>query len=313
VRHFSNRFGSQNQPFLGFADQIAQLLGGDGRRNAEGWCQAHCPLHGDSRPSLSLKDGPHGLIAKCFAGCPSAEIKQHILGLLKSGTELPPPVLQESQGNTRIDLMRIAARIWHESVPLQGTLSQRYLQGRGINNLTPETLRHHPAVFHKESNSYGPAMIAVVQDVHGNAVGIHRTWLDPLTGGKAKFDPPRKSLCSIKGHAVHLIETGADPGTVYVSEGIENGLSYARIIELGGGEPVSVWAALSAPGIASLGVLDHIDEIVVLCDRDEVSVRAANKLARRVRRQHVAIRTPLSDPPHKPNDFNDMLMLVTHR
>jgi hypothetical protein len=251
------------------------------------------------------------LIVKCFAGCAPTAIKQHILELLKSGTELPPPVLQESQDNIRADLRRIAARIWCESVPLPGTLSHRYLQGRGINNLTPETLRHHPAAFHKESNSYGPAMVAVVQDVRGAAVGIHRTWLDPLTGGKAKFDPSRKSMCSIKGHAVHLIETDSD--TLHVSEGIENGLSYARIVELGGGDPVSVWAALSASGIAGLVVPDRITEVSVLCDHDEVSVAAANKLARRLRRQHVGIRTPLSDPPHKPSDFNDMLMLVTHR
>lgn len=43
------------------------------RRNDRGW-MAHCPAHRDSSPSLSLAEGPHGVLVHCFAGCTRREV-----------------------------------------------------------------------------------------------------------------------------------------------------------------------------------------------------------------------------------------------
>jgi hypothetical protein len=276
------------------------MLGGSGIPNADGWCACRCPAHDDHRASLSLKDSSRGLALKCFAGCTSAAVKQAIAAALKSGVTLPPPVAPELRESGSIDLLAIAARRWHEGVPLPGTLTKQYLRGRGIES-EPKTVRSHPRLFHKEAGTYGPAMIALVQDAVGEAVGLHRTWLNPLTAGKAKFDPVRKVLCSVRGHAVHLIDAAGD--IIAVSEGIENGLSYAQLRSMTGATQVPVWAALSASGIANLIVPDRFVEVVVIGDRDQACIDAVNKLTARLARQKVSMQFPEIG-----RDFNDALL-----
>ena len=47
-------------------------------------------------------------------------------------------------------------------------------------------------------------MLALVQDLHGNGIALHRTWLDPTTRDKAPVDQPRMLLSSPRGGAVRL-------------------------------------------------------------------------------------------------------------
>jgi hypothetical protein len=178
VRRFSNSFNHLNQQFLGFADQIARVLDGSGIRNVDGWCACRCPAHDDQRASLSLKDTPRGLVLKCFAGCKPYKVREAIAALLKGGLTLPPPVVTERCEGPTDRFLQLAAQRWHEGQPTPDTLAKRYLQGRRIE-LVSSALRFHPRLFHSESGTYAPAMIAVVQDVHGEACGLHRTWLDP--------------------------------------------------------------------------------------------------------------------------------------
>jgi hypothetical protein len=309
MRRFFNPFRLSEQRFLGSADQISRLLGGYGEANPEGWHHCRCPVHDDQRASLALKDTPRGLAVKCFAGCRPDAVKQAIEALLKSGATLLAPVTLGRLQVPEIDLLQIAARIWHESVPIAGTLAECYLRGRAIDLPLPDTLRFHPAAYHKESGTFAPAMIALVQNVRGEPCAIHRTWLDAGTAGKANLAPVRKSLCSTNGHAVHLIE--ADRNVLYVGEGLESALSFAQLRTMKDTSPVPVWAASSASGIASLNVPDRFTEVVVIGDRDQACVDAANKLARRLPRRIVSIQFPSAEPPHRSKDFNDMLMLVT--
>jgi hypothetical protein len=94
---------------------------------------------------LALKDTPRGLAVKCFAGCRPDAVKQAIEALLKSGATLPAPVTLGRLQVPEIDLLQIAACIWHESVPIAGTLAECYLRGRAIDLPLPDTLRFHPA------------------------------------------------------------------------------------------------------------------------------------------------------------------------
>ena len=61
------------------ARELALALGGDGRPDASGNYQCHCPgpshKRGDRTPSLSVKDGRNGRpVLFCFAGCGYDEI-----------------------------------------------------------------------------------------------------------------------------------------------------------------------------------------------------------------------------------------------
>ncbi len=251
-----------------------------------------------------MKDTPHGLYVKCHAGCASADVHAAILELIRSGAfanQRAPEPEPEAATQNKADLMVSAARIWRESPPYAGSLANHFhWHHRGIRITPPaDVLRCHPACWHKESGTYLPAMIALLQDVTGQPRAIHRTWLDPVTGNKTNLDPVRKSLGPTAGASVHLAEPGV---RLAASEGIETGLAYQQLHN-----GIPVWAALSAAGIASLIVPDHVKEVVVACDNDKACIDAANRLARRLRpRVSVSLHLPPLDLPHA--DFNDVLL-----
>jgi len=60
------------------AESMAKACGG-AKRTQRGWV-ALCPAHQDKTQSLSLADGQHGVLVKCWAGCTLDEIC-HALGL----------------------------------------------------------------------------------------------------------------------------------------------------------------------------------------------------------------------------------------
>jgi hypothetical protein len=310
VRRSPNRSANGNQSYFGPASILSRRLGGSGQPSPSGWFNCHCPAHDDKHPSLGLRDTFFGLTVKCLTGCAPQAIYTALENLQASGALAGPLPSLPAIVNVEVDLMNIAAGIWHRAV--EEALVPRYLDGRYIA-LMSDALRGHPACFHKETGVTAPAMIALVKDVAGEPCAIHRTWLDPETGVKANLNPVRKSLCPVKGRAVRLFEMDSD--LLYVSEGIENALSFVQF-QIMAGHPVeaSVWAALSASGIAGLQVPDRIKEVHVILDRDEACLKAAYQLSLRLRRQHVSmIAPPLPEgtPPFPTNDFNDALRLVS--
>jgi hypothetical protein len=312
VRRFDNPFASQKQESLGSADWLSLQLGGNGVANCSGWCSCKCPAHADDRASLSLKDAKLGLVVKCFAGCRPADIKAAILALRASGAfvhEVGIPARPAER--SRVDLLQSAARIWHASQPIAGTLAEHYLRLRGITIKLPDVLRFHPALYHVESGTHAPAMVAVVQDVHGEKCAIHRTWLDPETGEKANLDPVRKSLCSITGCALRLSDTGLgrpEYEPLFVAEGIETALSVLQMFGW------STWSALSAPGLAALQIPTEIQGVWICGDDDEAGHDAADALTCRLQRQNPRFWVQQQYPsgfrlPHPVKDYNDALML----
>jgi len=87
----------------------------------------------------------------------------------------------------------ILRKIFEGSVPAsKDNLVGSYLTGRGID-LVPKVLRYHPACYEPETRKKIPAMLAIVRLPSGEAVTIHRTFLD-IVYGKAKIDEPKKLM-----------------------------------------------------------------------------------------------------------------------
>ena len=141
-------------------------------------------------------------------------------------------------------------------------------------------------------------MVARVQGADGLAV--HRTYLAP-DGGKAPVEPAKMMLGACAGGAVRLL--GGHKRLV-VAEGIETALSLASGLLDG---PMSLWAALSAPGMAALRLPRPVRdaELVVACDGDRAGREAAHALAQRAAVE--GWRVSLADPGDE-LDFNDVLM-----
>jgi putative DNA primase/helicase len=286
------------------ARDLTRELGGTWH-GSYGSCQ--CPVHEDRSPSLSVKDGEHGLIVHCFAGCDWYDIKceLHRRGLIDrsprrarghrpdrsttKATRTPERIPKWGRGTP-------AHRIWHCAEEAPGTLAEVYLRARGLTLPVPPTLRFQ-WLKHAPSSTLHPCMIALVQHgVTGTPVGIHRTYLRRDGLGKADVDPVKMALGPIAAGAVQLAPA-ADQ--VLIGEGIETALSAMQATG------IPAWAALGTAGLRALDLPEHIRHVTVLADSDPPGIAAANDAAWRWAGQRRDVR--IAHPPTG-KDFNDALL-----
>lgn len=267
---------------------------------------ACCPAHGDFNPSLTLTNGTDGrLLLHCKAGCGYRDIVSALRqqGLLNPSLRSPPSPAEiaRRQAQDEADAAkreRQAQAVWSESLPVQGTLAETYLRGRGINCSLPETLRFHPSCWHASAKRL-PALVGRVDGL--KRLSVHRTYLRADGSGKADVTPNKAMLGRTIGGAV-CVHRAAGP--LVVAEGIETALSLASgLLRV----PVTVWAALSAPGMAGLRLPDGIPHrLTIAPDGDTAGRDAAHKLAERA----TALGWTVSLlPAPDGRDWNDVLML----
>lgn len=194
---------------------------------------------------------------------------------------------------------RQALAVWREAVPVRGTLAETYLRGRGITCPLPDSLRFHPACWHGGTAQRLPAMIARVDGLP--RLAVHRTYLRPDGSGKAEVHPAKAMLGAALGGAVRVAD---GHGPLVVAEGIETALSLPSGLLRG---PATVWAALSAPGVAGLRLPDGIPhKLTIAPDGDTAGRDAAHRLAERT----TALGWTVSLLPAPEGwDWNDILML----
>lgn len=283
------------------AGDISRALGG--RRDGTGF-RAPCPIHGGR--SLCLDDAPSGkVLLQCWFGCERLSVigKLRELGLWGAtarSSELPrtfpKPVTTVVDNSRRTEL---ALKLWGEAIPAAGTLVGTYLRSRGIVTTPPPSLRFQARLKHP-SGAYLPAMIALVQDVNGKPVAIHRTYLRPDGNGKANVEPQKMMLGPCRGAAVRLSETGTL--VLAIAEGIETALSVAQA-----NPALTVWAALSTSGMKALALPAETRDVLIYADNDDsraglrAAYAASDRFVREGRRVWVAL-------PERPGDFNDLLL-----
>ena len=192
---------------------------------------------------------------------------------------------------------RRALEAWRAARDPRGTPAEVYLRSRGLDltdSLAGDVLRWHPAGPWEKGTS--PMMIALMRDIVTNEPrAIHRT---AITLEGVKID--RMMLGPAKGTAVKL---GAPTGALVVGEGIETVLSAVRI-----GYGPGAWALGSAGPIGRLPVLDGIERLVLLEERDPTSANAVSDCGHRWTRAGRAVSVVT---PKRGNDLNDALREVT--
>lgn len=270
---------------------------------------ACCPAHGDRRPSLTLADGTDGrLLLNCKAGCRFEDVLGALRtrGLVNRGDRPQPPSAAEIVRRQAEDEAAAAKRerqalaCWREALPIHGTTAETYLRGRGITCPLPDSLRFHPECWHASAQRL-PAVVARVDGLP--RLAVHRTYLRADGSGKAEVAPPKAMLGAALGGAVRLAE--AD-GPLVVAEGIETALSLSSGLLRG---PATVWAALSAPGLAGLRLPPgRPHRLIIAPDSDDKGTghEAAHKLAERATAHGWTV-SLLPAPAGR--DWNDILML----
>jgi len=117
-------------------------------------------------------------------------------------------------------------------------------------------------------------MIALITDVNGTPVAVHRTFIT-RDGREAAAEPVKASLGPVWGGAIHLADI-VEGKPVVIGEGIESSASAGRLMEL----PAS--AAISAGNLAK-GLLlpDEARSVIIGVDADAAGETAAQAAAKR--------------------------------
>lgn len=231
----------------------------------------------------------HGDGFKLLMHCKGWEFgtaSKHVEEILRCG-ELPPLAKPNAPSSER--MKKLARRMWEEAKPVTvGDEVDRYLRNRGLRMTQyPRTIRFHPALGYFEKDESGkskkvrdyPGMLALIQGADGQAVTLHRTYLQE--GKKALVRDAKKVLSAgINGAAVRLFEATDE---LAITEGIETALA----VHAATGKPV--WAAVSAGNLEKLWIPESVRRVCVYADNDADSEydgqSAAFALARRLKKE----------------------------
>lgn len=277
--------------------QIVEQLGGKWSNNGSGGGgMCRCPAHNDSSPSLSVRVGDTTLLFHCFAGCETADVMRE---LRRGGQARAGGVYHSDTGATGApaNLQGVIDRLWAESRPLGRSIAAKYLEGRGLVTRSAQ-LRFHPRVQLGRASdaTWHPALLAAVRDDIG-LVAIHRTFLDPATGGKASFDNPKRLLGTPGAGTVRL---GTATRALGLAEGIETALAATLIHD------IPVWAVLGNERFSMVTIPNHVERLVILADNDAGGRRAvALALAGQ---EHSGRTIEVIWPPAALNDWADALV-----
>ena len=268
---------------------------------------APCPVCQSGRHkaqnALTIADGRNGgLVLDCKkSACAFLDILA-AAGVTSGSYKSPDPeTLAKREAEQLKEAERRAAQalaIWKESLPIDGTVAETYLRGRGITCALPKSLRFHPQCWHGATAKRYPAMVAAVQ---GNRLAaVHRTYLQADGSVKADIEPAKMMLGATAGAAVRLTEAQV---ALVVSEGIETALSLSSGLL---SAPAAVWAALSASGMRGLSLPPQAGQLTIASDGDAAGREAASALAARA--DALGWRVTLLPAPEG-LDWNDVLMM----
>jgi hypothetical protein len=278
---------------MSIAARIAAAIAGRPVTARGGNYLVRCPAHDDSTPSLSLRDGNHGLLVHCFAGCPTSEvfvaIRRIDRGLLQPGQTAPPPI--KGSGEYERRRHETAAWLWGQRKPLIGSIAERYLRyKREITCALPATLAFLP----KRKREHHPAMIAafgLVDEPETGVVGrpkdvgsVHLTLLKPDGSGKAEVEPNKLIIGSPRSMPIVLASPNDLLGLA-ICEGIEDGLTAHAATGLG------AWAAGSASMLPKLAdtVPSYMEAVTIFAHRDKAGEDSARRLAAALRKREIEV------------------------
>lgn len=195
-----------------------------------------------------------------------------------AGTVRPSTAKPERSDDDKLNALR---RVFRESKPIErGDEAELYLLGRGLKMLDlPMSIRTHPGMQYRDGaeavGTYA-AMLATVTSPTGQAVSIHRTYLQ--NARKAPLAAPKKLMqgLPLAGAAIRLTPVSR---TLGIAEGVETALAAFELFE------IPVWSCISANGIETFIPPEGVEHVVIFGDHDQnftgqaAAYRAAHRLS----------------------------------
>ena len=204
--------------------------------------------------------------------------------------------------------IKLANKIAKESLPVKGTLAEKYLKDyRGIElDRLPEDIRFHPNVYSKKNQKALPALIAIARNHEKKIQAVEAIYLDPKTGNKADVSLSKQTIGSKKGASVMINQTTNENAPTLIAEGVATGLSVAKSLP-----QVNVKITLGKQMFAKLDP-QMLSQKVIFCldndgkdlKKDSLISKAAERLA--AHKKEVSFMVP-SGLDMKKQDYNDIL------
>ncbi len=213
----------------------------------------------------------------------------------KPDAESKPVVVKDTADDTRQRHKIFAQQIWRESVPLPGTLGERYLIEHRKIDVTGIDLTH-VLRWHKSDRM----VVALMTDAATNEpLGVHRTFLG-RDGAKLK------RLMLGPAGVIRLWPDEAVEQALVIVEGIETVLAAALGVELHGTLLQPAWVAGNDKAIANFPILPGFECLTILVDND--ASQAGQAAAKRcAERWTEAERDVIRLTPRAAKDFNDVV------
>ncbi len=208
--------------------------------------------------------------------------------------------------------LETALKLVKESLPIRGTLAEKYLKNTREVQINAETnVRFLPRAYtgkgNTEKQKYAPALLSIAKDKAGKIQGIQVTYLDPKTQDKSELNIKKRTYGSPSGASVLLQSSPNKDAKTYITEGVETGLSVAN-------------ASLHSNVITTLGKsnFSKIDpeiltkDVVFCLDNDGKNILQDKGIMSSIQRlsehgKNVSIVLPDMLPKHEKTDFNDLI------
>ncbi len=205
-----------------------------------------------------------------------------------------------------------ALKLIKESIPISGTLAEKYLNKTRHIDINPESaLRFVPRAYTGEKNSekqkYAPAMLSIAKDKEGKVRGVQVTYLDLKTQDKANLPIKKRSYGSVGSASVLLQSSSKKEAKTYIAEGVETGLSVANA------SPHSnVITTLGKSNFSNIDPETLTKNVVFCLDNDGKNILQDKGVMTSIQRlsqlgKNVSIVLPDMLPKHKKTDFNDLM------
>lgn len=218
--------------------------------------------------------------------------------LQKMAGTAPAEPIQEKKDDPE-KRRKLLNEMWTAGKPISGgDTAGEYLHRRTGLKVFPSVLRFHPALYHAETKSNHPALLAKVTDAENKPVAIHRTWLAEVS--------PKKKLTAGPFPAGAAIRLEPYEESLGIAEGIETAISAWATFN------IPTWAAISAGGLEKWEPPKAVKKVFIFGDNDHnfVGQLAAYRLAHRLRQNDKLEIVKVVIPNIVGADWCDVLMLL---
>jgi hypothetical protein len=303
--------------------KIITALQGDTR---SGMCR--CPLHEDTKASLSVKDGDKvPVVVHCFSTARGRNHDREVIeklrtmGVWPGSKSLADAPNAERRAHTDEERRAYARKIWGELKRSNGrdfaSSLETYLRARCIDNVPATALMSLPPMGYAEDDprhqrmaSDDPAMVLPIKSTDGKLQGVSVAWLNAAVNAKREAEPQRQHYGLVKGNFIELTELDWHfrelPDDMLIGEGVETVLT---------GMQLTGWHGIATGGTSFMAEVNPppAKRYIILADNGDGGQKAAHNLARKLKSQSpecsVRVATPERPEGGKQGyDWNDALM-----